>query len=141
MDRDQIDFSTVLDDLRDCQAAACRVCLSKRNGVWSVTNILIDINLPDVANPNWTKYEYADVAFAQDMITIEELATWLTSLNGKLRGLAFEIPQPQQRVERERYSTDWVGIISFNCLVHLRSIRLIRLCETMVISAVLLRRW
>ena len=105
MDRDQIDFSTVLDDLRDCQTAACRVFLSKRNGVWSMTNMLVDINLPDVGNPNWTEYEYADVAFAQDTITTEELATWFTSLNGKLRGLTFEIPQPQQRVERERYST------------------------------------
>ena len=105
MDRDQIEFNSLVDDLRDCQAVACRVCVAKRNGIWSVTNILADINRPDSANPNWTKYEYADVAFAQAAITIEEFASWLKSLKGELHGLIFEIPQPQQNVERERYST------------------------------------
>src|SRR5258708_9991266 len=69
LDRDKIEFSSLVDDLRDCQAVALRVCLAKRNGIWSVTNILADINRPDWANPNWTKYEYADDAFAQDTIT------------------------------------------------------------------------
>ena len=105
MERDHIDLSQLSSDLRDCQAAACRVCLVKRNGTWSITNILADLNRPDWASPNWTKHEYADVAFAQDMISVEEFATWLTSRKGELRGLDFEMPQPQPRVERERYST------------------------------------
>jgi|GEM_PF-3279653 len=109
MDRDQIEFDVVADDLKDCQSVACRVCVEKRNGIWIATNILADIHRPDSTNPGWTKFEYADVAFAQDTITAEEFTAWLQTLKGKLRDLVFEIPQPQQRVERNRYSTGFGG--------------------------------
>jgi hypothetical protein len=106
VDRDQIELSAVADDLEGYESVACRICLEKRSGIWSATNILADIHRPDLMNPSWTKFEYSDIAFAQDTIAVEKFASWLTTLKGELQGLAFEIPQPQQSAGRERYSTE-----------------------------------
>src|SRR5829696_8148853 len=105
MDREQIEIGVVVDDLKGSQSVACRVCVEKQNGSWVATNILADIHRPDSTNPDWTKFEYSDVAFARQTVAVEEFASWLTTLKGEIQGLVFEIPQPQQRVERTRYST------------------------------------
>lgn len=112
MERDQIEINSLVDELRSCGGVVCRMSLRKRSEGWVITNLLADINLPNQENPSWTSYEYSDVAFLHGIVSVDEFISWLTNQEGKLHDIAFQLPKPEQKVERQRYSTG-LGIHNF----------------------------
>lgn len=67
--------------------------------------MIADIEPHGQKPPSWKAYGYGDVAFASEIVTGEQFGLWLTELTGEAQGYRFQIPEPHQQINSERYTS------------------------------------
>jgi Putative DNA-binding domain len=81
------------------------MALNRTESGWLLQNMVADVALLEAKRPSWTEYNYGEVAFVNQVVTGEQFSKWLSDLRGEAQGYSFQIPQPQQRIRYERYTS------------------------------------
>lgn len=104
-EREDIEFNDLITELRSHTEVACRMALNRAEDGWLLQNMVADVALLEAKRPSWTEYDYGEVAFVSQVVTGEQFSKWLADLRGEAQEYQFQIPQPQQRVHYERYTS------------------------------------
>jgi hypothetical protein len=105
MDRDQVEKTALIESLSCFETIACRICLEREGDDWQVTQIIGDLNNPELLQSRSGFHSYESVTFVQDVFPAEEVCAWINNRNGKMRNLCFKLPEFHDQIRRERYAT------------------------------------
>jgi hypothetical protein len=81
------------------------MALAKTEDGWLLQTMLADLDPHEPNAPSWKSYDYGEVLFISEVVTGKQFSAWLNDLKGEARGYSFQIPQPHQRVNSERYTS------------------------------------
>lgn len=104
MEDGQIELLGLISELRELDSLACRICLMRDGDGWSLRNMIVDA-VPEGKQASWSLYEYGRDCFVNEVVSGEQLSSWLTSLTAEAKGRRFRIPELQTEVRWTRYTS------------------------------------
>ena len=98
---EQLKSEQFLPILQEQKLISLRALITKAEDAWTVQGLLLTI-APDVLPPDWSCYDYGDIAFLAGQLSGEQISEWIQHRSGELNGYRFGIPELNDQVRSER---------------------------------------
>lgn len=98
---EQLKLEQFLPVLQQQNEVSVRMVITKEEDAWTTQGLVLTV-APDVSSPNWSCYDYGEIAFFAKQLGGAQIVEWFQSQSGELDGYRFTIPELNEQVRGER---------------------------------------
>ena len=99
---DQLDLEQFLTLLEKQSEVFIRMVITKQEDSWTMQQLILTV-APDVSLPEWSCYDYGQLAFFANQLTGTQIGNWIRERSGVLDSFRFSIPELNEQVRAERF--------------------------------------
>lgn len=101
---EQLDLVQFLQLLEKQNEVFVRMAIMKHEDSWTMQWLILTV-APDLSLPEWSCYDYGELAFFANQLSGSQIAAWVQNRTGEIDGYTFSIPELYEQVATDRFSS------------------------------------